>query len=205
MNKITINFVKCTTAPAGGYQIYYREVGSSEAYVFAGTFYTSPAVFYDTVNPPGTCYEGYLVADCGNDVFGNHVTFNTCNSSIINPDNSSCGTILSFETADQDYVNHGLTDLHVEGASEVDLTYQVFDRPNRFTLYENGSEIATSGWKGYAPYPGVWGASLSTSSSGTIVFNPVPGRTYQVRIESGNAGSAPYDISDNFELKILCK
>ncbi len=202
MIKIVLYFNTCSPAPSGGYKIYYRVAGSGDPYTSAGTFFTSPAVFYDSVNPLGTCYEGYIVSDCGNDVMGNHIPFETCGSGEI--DNSSCGTSLSTETTSLDYEDLGLFDLHVDGAVTVNLLYDTFDRPNRFTLYEDGVQIATTGWKGYAPYPGPWGLTLSTSESGTITFNPVIGKVYTLRIEAGPAGPSPYDVSDNFLISINC-
>lgn len=204
MNKIAVSFTKCTPAPIGGYRIYYRAQSSSDPYILGGIFYSSPGVFYDIINPAGTCYEGYIVSDCGNDTFGNHVLFDTCSSSAIPIDNSSCATTIVEQTVALTYVDLGLFPLHVDGSAEVILTYHTYDRPNRFTLYEDGINIMTSGWKGYAPYPGPWGLSLSTSDSGTIIFNPTPSKVYQVRIEAGPAGPPPYNISDSFSLNIAC-
>lgn len=203
-NKITVNFVPCQNHPAKGYFVFYKESGAA-SYVQAGPFYSTPAIFYDPA-PIGTCYEGYIVADCGNDVLGNHIPFETCASSAVVTDNSSCGTTLEQETTDLHYVNVGLFDLHVDGASSVILSYHALDRPNRFTAYEDGFEIATSGWKGYAPYPGPWGTSgISTSETGSLAFPIIPGRVYQVRVEAGPAGPPPYDVSDNFTLTVICR
>lgn len=202
MIKISVYFTTCSPAPTGGYKIYYRVAGTEDAYTSGGTFFTTPAVFYDRINPAGTCYEGYIVTDCGNDVMGNHIPFETCGSATL--DNSSCATSIIQTTAALTYVDLGLFDLHVDGSVTVILHYQTYDRPNRFTLYEDGVNIDTSGWKGYAPYAGPWGVSLSTAASGDITFNPVLGRAYQVRIEAGPAGPPPYNISDNFVLDIHC-
>lgn len=76
MNKIVVNFNTCTPAPSGGYQIKYRVAGSSGEYTNAGYFFTSPAIFYDTLNPAGTCYEGFIRTDCG--VMGNPVNWESC-------------------------------------------------------------------------------------------------------------------------------
>lgn len=203
MNKIVLYFNKCSPAPAGGYKIFYRVADTDDPYTAAGTFYNSPAIFYDNVNPAGTCYEGYIVTDCGNDVMGNHIPFESCGSGTF--DNSSCGTTISINTADLDYVDLGYYDLFVDGAAGVDLNYETFDRPDKFTVYEDGLPLISSGWKGYAPYGGPWGASLSTSLTGTLSFTPVLGKVYTLRIEVGNAGpTPPYNISDNFTIDIIC-
>lgn len=65
MNKITLNYNPCSPAPPGGYNIQYRVAGSSDPMTNAGTFFIVPAVFYDTVNPPGTLFEGFIQTVCG--------------------------------------------------------------------------------------------------------------------------------------------
>lgn len=60
MNKITLSFDTCTPSPPQGYLIVWRVAGSSDSYTNAGNFFASPAVFYDTVNPFGTQYEGFI-------------------------------------------------------------------------------------------------------------------------------------------------
>lgn len=85
MNKITINYELCSPPPSGGYLIYYKVVESGDSYKLAGRFFSTPAVFYDTLNLAGTCYEGYVVSDCGNGVFGNQVPFQTCGSGVPQP------------------------------------------------------------------------------------------------------------------------
>lgn len=208
MNKIVIYFNLCSPAPVAGYKVYYRVAGTSDVYTYAGSFFNSPAIFYDTLNPAGTCYEGYIVSDCGNDILGNHILWVSCESGESGEsggsDQSSCGTTISITTSSPAYTNLGYFDLHVDGVITVNLFWSSYDRPNRFNLYEDGVLIQTTGWKGYAPYPGPWGLSLSTSESGTITFNPVPGKEYKVSIEAGNAGPSPYDGEDSFELNINC-
>jgi len=78
MNRIEVNFNTCSPAPSGGYNIMYRIQGSGDSYTNAGNFFTSPAVFYDTINPAGTCYEGFIRSDCG--VLGTPVDWIGCGS-----------------------------------------------------------------------------------------------------------------------------
>lgn len=85
MNRIEINFETCSPAPSGGYNIKYRVAGSDDIYRDAGNFFMSPAVFYDTENPAGTCYEGFIRSGCG-EVLGNPVNFSTCESESGDPD-----------------------------------------------------------------------------------------------------------------------
>lgn len=64
MNTITINFIECDAAPTGGYIVKWRVRDSGDPYTEEGPFFSSPAVFTDNVNPPGTCYEGIMQTDC---------------------------------------------------------------------------------------------------------------------------------------------
>jgi hypothetical protein len=68
-NQITILFTGCEPTPENGYNVQWRVAGSADAYTDAGNFTTSPAVFTDSTNPPGTSYEGIIRSDCG-EVFG---------------------------------------------------------------------------------------------------------------------------------------
>lgn len=63
-NTITINFIPCEPAPAQGYKLTWRVLGSADPYTDEGYFTASPIVFEDLVNPEGTCYEGFLQSDC---------------------------------------------------------------------------------------------------------------------------------------------
>ncbi len=48
--------------PARGYRLLWRVAGSGGPYTSAGNFFTSPAVFTDAINPPGTEYEGTITS-----------------------------------------------------------------------------------------------------------------------------------------------
>jgi hypothetical protein len=113
-----------------------------------------------------------------------------------------CGEVITQETVSAGYVDLGLFHLDVDAADTVDLNWQSMDRPNRFSLYNNGVLVETTGWRGTAAYGGPWGASLSTATSGTITFD-VSGGPYTLRVEVGNAD--PDNItSDNFQVTIGC-
>ncbi len=64
MNRITINYIPCIPAPANGYRLKWRVAGSDSPYTDEGNFTTTPIVFTDSINPAGTCYEGFLQSDC---------------------------------------------------------------------------------------------------------------------------------------------
>lgn len=199
MNQITVNFDTCSPAPVNGYNILWRQKNSALAYMNAGNFASSPAVFTDdSAYPNGTEFEGYVRSDCGTS-FGAPVYWTT------NQDCSSCNTFISQITADPRYVDLGEFILHTECATSVSLRWEVVTRPNRFTVYDNGAVISSSGWVGYAPYSGNWGQTLpQTALVGFINYNPVIGHVYTVRVEAGPSGPIPFNVDDNFLVEINC-
>jgi hypothetical protein len=206
-NLITINFLECNPTPSKGYNVQWRVAGSGDPYTDQGNFFSSPAVFVDGSNPDGTLYEGTITAQ-GNNINCNPQPGGNTESPEGSGSASSfgypCGSLISDSTADLMMHNYGFYFLDVEGASHVDLFYDIIGRPNRITLYDNGILLATTGWKGVAPYGGPWGASLSTATTGTIPFNPIAGHEYKILVEAGPAGPSPYDVSDNFQIDVLC-
>lgn len=82
-NTITVTFTPCTPTPAGGWNIIYRESGSSGGYSSAGPFVSSPAVFGDAMSlPEGTQYEGFIRSDCGGGLLGNQVPWSTGSTTV---------------------------------------------------------------------------------------------------------------------------
>lgn len=82
MNTVTINFIPCSPPPAGGYLLTWRVAGSGDLYTDGGFFTTSPVVFTDSLNPPGTCYEGFLQSNCtesgeSGELLGNGIPWST--------------------------------------------------------------------------------------------------------------------------------
>ena len=77
-NIVNINFIPCDPAPANGYHLTWRVAGSSDPYTDEGFFSSSPAQFTDSLNPDGTCYEGFLESDCGSPAgTGNPIPWST--------------------------------------------------------------------------------------------------------------------------------
>lgn len=60
---VCVNFIPCSPAPSGGWNITYRIVGSGGGFVSGGNFSSSPACF-GTADPDGTNYEGYIQSIC---------------------------------------------------------------------------------------------------------------------------------------------
>jgi len=87
--------------------------------------------------------------------------------------------------------------------SNISINWTANDRPNRFTWYNNAGLLNTTGWVGYATYPGPWGASLNTPSTGTLAASYTTGLDTYLLVEAGPANpSAP--ISDAWEAIVNC-
>ena len=88
--------------------------------------------------------------------------------------------------------------------TNVSISWAEIDRPNRFNIYDNSSLVETSGWVGYAMYPGPWGLSLNNPGPGTLdfVYNPL-NKPYYVLVEAGPADPLN-PISDFYSYTLLC-
>jgi hypothetical protein len=94
---------------------------------------------------------------------------------------------------------------YINGTNVV-ITYNAYDRPNRFTLYANGSLLRTSGWVGYDnTYTGPWGGvgQVNTAAYGTFSFNYSGGTEYEMRVDVGPWNESN-PLSDSYNFTIGC-
>lgn len=129
MNTITVSFAPCSPAPANGYNLIWRVLGSSDIHQDAGNFFTSPIIFTDDTNPDGTQYEGFIRSDCtesgeSGTVYGNSVPWQTdvepeptacengCGrySVVCNVPEESPGALFWYYTCAGDYLEGFMTD-----------------------------------------------------------------------------------------------
>lgn len=112
INQITIVFTPCSPAPSEGYRVFYREVGEVDFIEHPDAFTSSPIIF-QVIGPTDQPYEGYIVADCGDDLFSEEVPFETvlcpppegcCDPVVIDaeaetiiPDGSGSGSVSGSE------------------------------------------------------------------------------------------------------------
>jgi hypothetical protein len=116
----------------------------------------------------------------------------------------SCGQYVSGNYSGTDY--HAYENYYIcddLDTTEISLAWSVIDRPNRFTIYQDGSLVATTGWVGYANYAGPWGLSLNTPNTGILSTSYLTGLNTYVYVEAGPANpSAP--TNDAFTFTISC-
>ncbi|RAV98520.1 hypothetical protein [Pseudochryseolinea flava] len=87
------------------------------------------------------------------------------------------------------------------GSTTISAYCTAYDVPNRFTLRNGaGNNVASSGWIGYANYPGPWGSSLSNGSNITISA-PVNGSsTFTLEVETVPGGG----LNDAWAASVGC-
>lgn len=114
-----------------------------------------------------------------------------------------CGSYLSDSYYGSGYYTNPFNDIDINAMpnfSTININVTSYDVPNRFTVYDlNNSSIFSSGWMGYADYPGPWGMSLNTTQNKTITFNKGTINSYTLRVET-----VTEYVSDAWEASINC-
>jgi hypothetical protein len=115
----------------------------------------------------------------------------------------SCGSFLSgsyYGTGYYSYEYNNFDLIAIPNFSTINISVSSYDVPNRFSVYDvNNNFVASSGWMGYAQYPGPWGMSLNTTQSKTLTFNKGTINSYTLRVET-----VTQYVSDAWEAGINC-
>jgi surface protein len=119
---------------------------------------------------------------------------------------SSCGTIFNSGYTGNDSIIqvYSLDFTGLDDGYTISIAVFAQDRPNYFTIRENGTNIAVSGWLGFATYPGPWGSSLNGPSSyffPNLIYDIT--KTYTVDITIGPADPLT-PISDSYTIEVEC-
>lgn len=194
---ITINFNPSTPAPANGYRVRWRTVGS-ESFIIAGTFTSSPIVLPNI--PLCVAVEGTIENSCGNNDYSSSTVWGVPALA-----STKCTNILVRSKLSPSFYIYPkeLIDVDNSSSTTISLNYIANDTPNRFTVYNSESTVvANSGWVGVADYAGPWGATLNTSISGTITFPKASGdgRFFYLVVE--HAGHAT--VTDSWQVTLGC-
>ena len=125
------------------------------------------------------------------------------NTTTPTPTPPACGISKSGSYSGNDYHQYPTQTLNDAMDEYITFSWNSYDRPNRFTVYDSVGLRWTSGWVGTANYPGPWGSSLNTAQSGSanICFLSLTGR--YVLVEAG-AASPTTPISDTYDWSIAC-
>ena len=195
---VTVTFTGSTPAPSNGYIVGYRAANAAvdTAYTYVSPNPTSSPVTISNV-PVCEDLEVVVQSQCDNSqVSAAQTTTISAYSDYI------CGDTINPSHTHNGYYAYPDYLLNVQGATDtVTITYDVVTLPNRFTVYDsNGNLVITSGWRGIAAYSGPWGASLNTTTTGSISFSKGSNCFYRLLVESSTNTST----QDTFSAVISC-
>ncbi len=115
----------------------------------------------------------------------------------------NCGTGFSGTYTGYGYYNYPAKsfDLSCLATGKLVTVYcNSVEVPNRFNIYDaSGSLVASTGWIGYATYPGPWGGSLNGPGTKYITFTKGSSNTYTLRVETSTGPQ-----SDAWDASISC-
>jgi len=161
---------------------------------------------YNVFSDLEVCCDPLFITDTG-EAFVDNSTFyidSTCETPPPPTVCSECGDILSDSFSGNSY--HAYSPYYICDSlaiTNISINWVVNDRPNRFTWYDNSGLLSTTGWAGYATYPGPWGASLNTPGNGTLTAPYTTGQNMYLLVEAG-PGDSLSPISDSWTVAITC-
>lgn len=183
---LVINFTAADPAPANGYIVKWKTASQS---VYTQVF-PNPTTSPVTVTNVPACEDINVSVQsaCGPGSTSSEVT--TTVTGLAVPLRCDCGYEGNIDNMNfyiYPYIPLDFTG--VQDGSTITIAYNSVSRINRFYVYNVTDSITTvnSGWAGTANYPGPWGATNNTPSTGTIQFTYNSAKTYELRVEVGGA------------------
>lgn len=183
-----------------------RSAGNAVNAIYAnGTSITNSTNFYSTIDGCTTYPSGFL--SDGTDwiqlnSFGIKVDSGLC---VVPPPPCTIDCESGAQILNESSTSYGSYPDQVICSTvptEVTLFWDAKGRPNRYTVYEGSAIVYNSGWVGNADYPGPWGSTLSTSTTGnsSITFSGTADR--KIVVEHG--GASPNGEADSAEFTLVC-
>jgi len=115
----------------------------------------------------------------------------------------SCGSYISgysdTPVGAHSYPDATLNFGGVANGSSIKLVCDPLQIPNRFTIYNGATQVATTGWIGVANFSGPWGSSLNVPGPATITFSKTV-NSYTLHVET----STPADSTDTYQINVYC-
>lgn len=192
---LTVNFTGSIPAPSSGYIVKWAIPNGPFNFVSPNP--TSSPVTIPNV-PACETVTVVMQSQCDNSQVSAEQTTTVAGATLYD-----CGDTITGSNTHNGFYTYPDYILDVRGATaDVSLTYDVIDRPNRFSVYDDlGNLVITSGWRGVAAYSGPWGASLNTTTTGVITFTKASGKCfYKLVVES----STDVSIQDSFTVGVSC-
>lgn len=120
-----------------------------------------------------------------------------------------CGDTISmtYEPTNNTIQTQSLDLSDLTDGDTVTISYQAYDRPDRFNIYEDSSLLETSGWVGSDnTYSGPWGMAGSLADpdgTGSFTFTYNAGSSYELRVDVGPANPTN-PLSNSWSVTIGC-
>lgn len=183
---LVVSFTGSTPAPANGYIVKWK-TASQSVYTQVVPNPTSSPV---TINAVPACEDINVSVQsaCGPGSTSPEVTTTVAGLSV--PLRCGCGYEGNVDNMNfYIYPYIPIDFASTQNGSTITLAYNSISRINRFYIYNvtDSTTTVSSGWAGSANYPGPWGATNNTPSTGNIQFIYNSAKTYQLRVEVGGA------------------
>jgi hypothetical protein len=199
---LVVSFTGSNPAPANGYIVKWK-TASQNSYT---QVFPNPTSSPITINAVSACEDINVSVQsaCGPGFSSSEVT--TTVTGLAVPLRCGCGYEGNIDNMNfyvYPYIPLDFTG--TQNGSTITLGYNSVGRINRFYIYNvtDSATAVSSGWAGSANYPGPWGATNNTSSTGTIQFVYNSAKTYELRVEVGGA-DPNNQVNDNWSISMGC-
>lgn len=185
---ISVSFNEANPAPVNGYIVKWKQASeptSSFAQVVPNPT-TSPVIISNV--PACEDIDVVVQAACGPGFFSQEVTAVATGLGVA----LKCGCGYQGTVDDMNFYIFPSIPIDftgVQNGSTITLAYDSINRINRFDIYNvtDSTITVSSGWVGLADYPGPWGASINTPTTGDISFIYDNTKTYVLNVQAGGA------------------
>jgi hypothetical protein len=100
----------------------------------------------------------------------------------------SCSQIINLTYTGNSSYTYPTSSVCSTNSSSFMIDWNVYERPNRISVYDSTGFIAGTGWKGDVNYAGPWGLSIHTATTGTLTGSFVTGSGRYILVEAGGGG-----------------
>jgi hypothetical protein len=185
---ISVSFTAASPAPANGYIVKWKKVSEpTSSFVQVLPNPTASPVIISNV-PACDDIDVVVQASCGPGFTSQEVTAVATGLGVA----LKCGCGYQGDIDNMNlyiYPSIPIDFTGVQNGSTITLAYDSISRINRFEIYNvtDSTITVSSGWAGLANYPGPWGASINTPTTGDITFIYDNTKTYVLNVQVGGA------------------
>lgn len=195
---LVLNFAPPSPAPANGYRVKWRVVGTTNYTTATGPFTSSPITL--TAIPACENIEGTIEGSCSSTAFTAPASFSASKVTAL-----VCGSTVSRTNDSAQFYVYPKELIDLAGTTDTTITVNWVSNevPNRINVYDSTNNLlVTTGWVGVAAGSGPWGASLNTPTNGSITFQKSAGDGRFFTINAEHAGVT--GTTDNWQATISC-